>query len=182
MSSQAWTAARTSSPPTGPAGTGSPAPRDLAGNADAALAALDGRGAGRAVVVGHSLGAAVAAWLAATRPDRVAALVLAAPAANLAALYALDRWLAAPVAGDLAAAAALGGLGLALAIAPVRRRIAGATRLDEAYLRTAGAAVRRPGALARLRRRAAHARARPTRARTPPARNQRPHDDHRRPA
>ena len=76
--------------------------RDLAGNAGAALAALDARGAQRAVVVGHSLGAAVAAWLAATRPERVAALVLAAPAANLAALYALDRWMAAPVAGDVA--------------------------------------------------------------------------------
>ena len=120
--------------------------RDLAGNAGAALAALDQRGVERAVIVGHSLGAAVAAWLAATRPDRVAALVLAAPAANLAALYALDRWMAAPVAGDLAAAALLGGLGLALAVAPVRRRIAGATRLEEGYLRTAGTAVRRPWA------------------------------------
>lgn len=121
-------------------------PRDLAGNADAAVGALDARGAEAAIVVGHSLGAAVAAWLAATRPDRVAALVLAAPAANRAALYALDRWLAAPVAGDVAAAATLGGLGLALAIAPVRRRIADATRLDERYLRTAGAVVRRPAA------------------------------------
>ena len=120
--------------------------RDLAGNAGAALAALDARGAQRAVVVGHSLGAAVAAWLAATRPDRVAALVLAAPAANLAALYALDRWMAAPVAGDVAAAAILGGLGLALAVAPVRRRIAHARQLEEDYLRAAGAAVRRPAA------------------------------------
>jgi pimeloyl-ACP methyl ester carboxylesterase len=121
-------------------------PRDLAGNAGAALAALDRRGAEYAVVVGHSLGGAVAAWLAATWPDRVSALVLAAPAANLAALYAPDRWLAAPVAGDLAAAGVLGGLGLALAIAPVRHRIAHAARLDEAYLRTAGAAIRRPSA------------------------------------
>ncbi len=121
-------------------------PRDLAGNAGAALAALDGRGAEHAVVVGHSLGGAVAAWLAATWPDRVAALVLAAPAANLAALYPPDRWLAAPVAGDLAAAGVLGGLGLALAIGPVRRRIAHAAHLDEAYLRIAGAAVRRPSA------------------------------------
>jgi pimeloyl-ACP methyl ester carboxylesterase len=120
--------------------------RDLAGNAAAALAALDRRGVERAVVVGHSLGAAVAAWLAATRPERVAGLVLAAPAANLAALYALDRWLAAPVAGDVAAAATLGGLGLALAVGPVRRRIARASGLDEAYLRAAGAAVRRPSA------------------------------------
>jgi pimeloyl-ACP methyl ester carboxylesterase len=120
--------------------------RNLAGNAEAALAALDERGVPRAVVVGHSLGAAVAAWLAATQPHRVIALVLAAPAANLAALYPLDRWMAAPVAGDLAAAAVLGGLGLALALAPVRRRIAHATRLQEGYLRASGAAARRPWA------------------------------------
>lgn len=129
-----------------PGWDGATRPRDLAGNAAAALAALDERGVQSAVVVGHSLGAAVAAWLAAAQPERVAALVLAAPAANLAALYALDRWLAAPVAGDLASAAVLGGLGLALAVAPVRRRIAHAARLDEAYLRLAGAAVRRPSA------------------------------------
>ncbi len=120
--------------------------RDLAGNAEAALAAIDARGAQRAIVVGHSLGAAVAAWLAAARPDRVAALVLAAPAANLAALYPLDRWTAAPVAGDLTAAAVLGGLGLALTVAPVRRRIARASQLDDAYLHTAAAVVRRPAA------------------------------------
>jgi pimeloyl-ACP methyl ester carboxylesterase len=121
-------------------------PRDLAGNADAALSALDRRGVERAIVVGHSLGAAVAAWLAATRPDRVAALVLAAPAANLAALSALDRWLAAPVAGELGGAAVLGGLGVALALAPVRRLITRTSGLDDAYLRTAGAAARRPSA------------------------------------
>jgi pimeloyl-ACP methyl ester carboxylesterase len=129
-----------------PGWDGRTAARDLAGNADAALACLDARGVQRAVVVGHSLGAAVAAWLAATRPDRVTALVLAAPAANLAALYALDRWMAAPVAGDVAAAALLSGLGLALAVAPVRRRIARSGRPDEPYLRAAGAAVRRPAA------------------------------------
>jgi pimeloyl-ACP methyl ester carboxylesterase len=121
-------------------------PRDLPGNAAAALAALDARGVERAVVVGHSLGAAVAAWLAATRPGRVSALVLAAPAANLAALYASDRWMATPIAGEVAAAAGLGGLGLALAVAPVRRRVASRSRLDEAYLRVAGALARRPAA------------------------------------
>src|SRR6201999_4318340 len=99
-------------------------PRVLAGNAEAARSALDRLGVERAVVVGHSLGAAVAAWLAGTRPDRVTALGLAAPAANLAARSALDRWLAAPVAGELGAAAVLGGLGLALAFAPVRGRVA----------------------------------------------------------
>ncbi|HTU98452.1 MAG TPA: alpha/beta hydrolase [Solirubrobacteraceae bacterium] len=120
--------------------------RDLAGNAAAALSALDERRAERAVVVGHSLGAAVAAWLAATAPNRVSALILAAPAANLAALYPLDRWLAAPVAGEVAAGAILGGLGLALAAAPVRARIARRSRLDDAYLRAAGTAARRPSA------------------------------------
>ncbi len=121
-------------------------PRDLGGNAGAALEVLDRHGAPRAVVVGHSLGAAVAAWLASGCPDRVAALVLAAPAANLAALYPVDRWLAAPVAGELAATALLGGMGLGLAASPVRRRVAAATRLEEAYLRAAGRMVRRPWA------------------------------------
>src|ERR1700739_2954731 len=71
---------------------------DLDGNAQAALAALDARGLGQALVVGHSLGGAIAAWLAVMHPERVTALVLAAPAANLASLYPIDRWLAAPVA------------------------------------------------------------------------------------
>ena len=46
----------------------------------------------------------------------------------------------------MAAAALLGGLSLALALAPVRTRIARRTRLDDAYLRAAGAAARRPSA------------------------------------
>jgi 3-oxoadipate enol-lactonase / 4-carboxymuconolactone decarboxylase len=117
---------------------------DLPGNARAALAALDDRRSSRAVVAGHRLGAAVAAWLAATHPDRVAALVLAAPAANLAALCRSDRWLAAPVAGELAAGMGLGGLGAALAVGSLRRRIADATGLQESYLQRAGRAARRP--------------------------------------
>ena len=89
----------------------------------------------------------------------VSGLVLAAPAANVEALYAMDRWLAAPVAGELAAGALLGGLGRGARGAPVRRRIARAGRLDEAYLRTAAAgdAGQR---LAGVRRGAAYARAR----------------------
>lgn len=132
--------------PDRPGWDGSAPPRDLDGNAAAALEALDARGSERAVVVGHSLGAAVAAWLAATRPHRVCALVLVSPAANLAALYRVDRWLAAPVAGDVAAAALLGAAGLVLNLAPVRRHIAAASRLDEDYLRAAGHAARRPSA------------------------------------
>jgi pimeloyl-ACP methyl ester carboxylesterase len=121
-------------------------PLDLRGNARAALAELDARGISRAVVVGHSLGGAIAAWLAATRPDRVAALVLAAPAANVACLSSIDRWLAAPVAAELTSAAVLGGLGLALSLPRLRRRIAAGSRIDEGYLRAARAAVLRPAA------------------------------------
>ncbi len=109
-------------------------PSDLGGNAEAALAVLDEAGAARATVVGHSFGAAVAAWLAAFHPDRVGALVLVAPAANRASLYRLDYWLAAPVAGYLASVASLAGLGVALATGPVRRRIAEELALDDRYL------------------------------------------------
>jgi pimeloyl-ACP methyl ester carboxylesterase len=109
-------------------------PSDLDGNADAALAALDARGVRRAIVVGHSLGGAVAAWLAARDPDRVAALVLAAPAANVSSIDRLDRLLALPVAGEVASAAALSGIGVALAVPALRRRIAAELGLDDRYL------------------------------------------------
>jgi pimeloyl-ACP methyl ester carboxylesterase len=121
-------------------------PLSLAGNAEAALAQLDARGIDRAVVVGHSLGGAVAAWLAAAHPDRVAALVLVAPAANLAALYPLDRWLAAPVVAELTSAAVVGGLGIGLTVPPLRRRIARVSGIDEAYLRVARRTALRPWA------------------------------------
>src|SRR5438270_5415299 len=64
--------------------------RDLSGNVQAALSTLDAAGVEQAVVVGHSLGGAVAAWLAAEHPARVTALVLAAPSANRASLNRLD--------------------------------------------------------------------------------------------
>ena len=133
---------------------------DLEGNTRAAVAALDAGGIDRAVVVGHSLGGAVAAWMAAQHPDRVAALVLVAPAANQAALYRADRWLAAPVAAPLASAATLGGLGLVLAVAPLRRRIATVTGIDDRYLRAGRAGVAATVGVAGLRQRAADAGAR----------------------
>lgn len=66
---------------------------DLKGNVAAAIGALDANGIARAVVVGHSFGGAVAACLALRHPERVAALVLAAPSTNARARYALDRLL-----------------------------------------------------------------------------------------
>jgi pimeloyl-ACP methyl ester carboxylesterase len=119
---------------------------DLGGNARAALAELDARGVARAMIAGHSLGAAIAAWLAALHPDRVAGLVLAAPAANVASLYPADRWLAAPVAGELASAAALGGLGLALSVPRLRNRIATATGIQPSYLKAARRSLLEPAA------------------------------------
>jgi pimeloyl-ACP methyl ester carboxylesterase len=104
---------------------------DLEGNAAAAIGALDAHDVTRAVVVGHSFGGAVAAWLAVHHPDRVRALILAAPSANSRALYALDRVLAWKPAG----AAVVAGAGAALSLEPVRRTIAARADLDEAYLR-----------------------------------------------
>ncbi|HWD77168.1 MAG TPA: alpha/beta fold hydrolase [Solirubrobacteraceae bacterium] len=119
---------------------------DLEGNARAALAALDARGMDRALVVGHSLGGAIAAWLAAVHPERVTALVLAAPAANLAALYPVDRWLAAPVAGEIAGSVTMAGVGLALAVPWLRRRVSAGTGIDESYLVGVRQAALKPGA------------------------------------
>jgi pimeloyl-ACP methyl ester carboxylesterase len=113
---------------------------DLEGNAAAAIAALDAQGITRAVVVGHSFGGAVAAWLAVHHPERVAALVLAAPSANARALYALDRVLASRVAGS----AVVAGAGAALSLPPVRRTIAARARLDESYLRGLARLLTRP--------------------------------------
>ncbi len=111
---------------------------DLEANAQAAVAALDAEGIGRATVAGHSFGAAVAAWLAAGHPERVASLVLAAPSANGASLLPLDHLLAAPLVGFLVGASVLGATGAALAAPPVRRRIAERLRLDDGYLRATG--------------------------------------------
>jgi pimeloyl-ACP methyl ester carboxylesterase len=121
-------------------------PTDLAGNAATALAALDARGVDRAVIVGHSLGGAVAAWLASEHPERVSRLVLAAPAANCASLVPLDYWLAWPLLGELVGATALAAAGLALQPASVRGLAAHLLRLDESYLETTGRYLRRPRA------------------------------------
>lgn len=118
----------------------------LAGNALAALGALERAGVASATVVGHSLGAAVAAWFACSDPDRVGRLVLIAPAANVESLSVVDYLLAAPVVGWLAAIGAMGGGGLVLGAGPVRRWVAEATALDERYLQSAGRMLLAPWA------------------------------------
>ena len=129
-----------------PGWDGRRAAADLAGNAHAAVALLDQHGVRRATIVGHSFGGAVAAWLAAEHPERVAELVLAAPSANVASLDRLDHWLAAPVTGSIASAVASAGLGLALGVRQARRAIAARLALEESYLEAAGRVLRGPAA------------------------------------
>jgi pimeloyl-ACP methyl ester carboxylesterase len=129
-----------------PGWDGSSRATDLAGNARAAFAALDHAGVARATVVGHSLGAAVAAWLALSQPARVKRLVLVSPAANSESLGPVDYLLAAPVVGWLATVGAMGGGGLMLGARSVRRWVAEATALDERYLRSAGRMLLAPRA------------------------------------
>jgi pimeloyl-ACP methyl ester carboxylesterase len=109
-----------------------------------AVSALDAEGIERATVVGHSLGGAVAAWLAAEHPERVSALVLAAPSVNNASLNRLDMLLAAPVMGPLLSSSVLAGAGVALRTDVLRQRVALGLGLDEPYLRHVARALLRP--------------------------------------
>lgn len=118
---------------------------DLAGNGAAAIARLDAAGVDRAVVAGHSFGGAVAAWLAVHHPERVEALVLAAPAANSASLTRLDYLLAAPLAGPVASAGMLAGVGSVLC-SPLRHGLARRLGLKDGYLRRLGRLLIRPPA------------------------------------
>lgn len=127
-----------------PGWDGSSRPTDLTGNVAAACEALDRAGVQRATVVGHSLGAAVAVLLAILHPERVAALVLLAPSANLDSLFPMDHLLARPAVGYVAGAGAMVTSGLLLAAAPVRRRLAATLRIDERYLRSAGRSLLTP--------------------------------------
>jgi pimeloyl-ACP methyl ester carboxylesterase len=129
-----------------PGWDGSSPATDLAGNASAALDALDRAGVPRATVVGHSLGAAVAAWLATSHPQRVSRLVLVSPAANVDSLGPVDYLLAAPVIGWLASVGAMAGGGFVLGARSVRRWVAKATALDDRYLRSAGRMLLAPPA------------------------------------
>ena len=129
-----------------PGWDGRSAPRDLPGNARSALRALDAARADRVTVVGHSFGAAVAAWLCADHPERVGALVLLAPAVNDASLQWIDHWLAAPLVGPLFSVAALAGPGVALAGPQLRDWVGSRLELDRDYLRAAARMLRSPWA------------------------------------
>lgn len=118
-----------------PGWDGRGAPRDLAGNAQAAVAVLDQNGIERATVVGHSLGAGIAAWLAAEYAERVGALVLAAPAANCASLNRLDELLAMPILGSALSTSAFVAMAAALRLTPVRRRLTSDLGVRDDYLR-----------------------------------------------
>ncbi|HEY1249712.1 MAG TPA: alpha/beta hydrolase [Thermoanaerobaculia bacterium] len=76
----------------------------VAGEGEALLAFLDARGIGRVVLIGNSLGGATAMWIAAEHPDRVAALVLVAPATASSTIPWPVRFLRAPLLGGLALA------------------------------------------------------------------------------
>lgn len=129
---------------TRPGWNGRDAPRGLSGNVQSAVSALDAAGIERATVVGHSLGGAVAAWLAAEHPHRVSALVLAAPSVNYESLNRLDMLLAAPVMGPLMSSVVLAGAGVALSTGALRQRVALGLGLDEPYLRHVAGALLRP--------------------------------------
>ncbi len=129
-----------------PGWDGKSAPGGLGRSAEAAISALDALGEQQAVVVGLSFGGAVAAWLAVEHPERVAALMLVAPAANRASLQPVDRLLALPVAGYAASAGLLAGAGLALGSGRIRRRIERTFSLPEEYLRSASRRLRTPAA------------------------------------
>lgn len=84
---------------------GANAPYDIAALGQDACAVLDMCGAGRAHIVGLSMGGMVAQWLAAHRPDRVERLVIANSAAFIPARELWDRNIATALSEGMAALA-----------------------------------------------------------------------------
>jgi len=76
------------------------------GMADALLRFLDVRGIGRVALVGNSLGGSASMLIAAEHPERVAALVLVAPATSRSAIPWTARVLRAPIVGEIVLALA----------------------------------------------------------------------------
>ncbi len=121
-------------------------PLDLRGNAAAAVAKLDRHGVERAVIVGHSLGAGIAAWIAVLHPERVRALVLASPGANTLALGWFDRVLASKLVGPALSAVLLAGVGGALASPGVRHEVDRRLGLGQPFLQAGSRMLLRPSA------------------------------------
>jgi len=76
------------------------------GMADALLRFLDVRGIVRVALVGNSLGGSASMLIAAEHPERVAALVLVAPATSRSAIPWTARVLRAPIVGEIVLALA----------------------------------------------------------------------------
>jgi len=72
----------------------------VAGQARSLLRFMDARGIRRAVLIGNSLGGALALFVAAEHPDRVSALVLVDPATPQARIPWTVRVMRAPLAGE----------------------------------------------------------------------------------
>ena len=114
----------------------------FAANAAAVVALIDRLEIERAVLAAHSWGGGVALHLAATAPDRVVGLVLAASVRPGARLGAIDRALARRPIGDLAAALAFEATGRLLGMHPIAalvdRRLRGPERVALASLTRRG--------------------------------------------
>lgn len=95
----------------------------FASNAGAVVGMLDDAGIDSAVVAGHSWGGGVALAAAVNHPERVRGLVLVSSVRPGERLGWDDRLLAAPVAGDLLAAATIGSVGRLLSSSRVRSLI-----------------------------------------------------------
>lgn len=97
-------------------------PGGIEHSARATIARMDAEGIERAVIAGLSFGGGVAAWIAAEYPERVSSLVLISAAANRAALYRVDRLLAAPVLGPVLSAGMIVGASVVLRSPQLLRR------------------------------------------------------------
>jgi pimeloyl-ACP methyl ester carboxylesterase len=111
--------------------TGGPA-TGFAGNAAAVVELLDRLGLEQAILVGHSWAGGVALAAAIGHPDRVGGMVLVSSVGPGEHLGWDDRLLAAPVLGEVIAAAGIGGIGLVLGrprvLALAGRRLDGRAR------------------------------------------------------
>jgi pimeloyl-ACP methyl ester carboxylesterase len=117
-----------------PGWDGSSQPGGFARSAAAAIEALDAADWAHATVVGHSYGAGVAAWLAAERPERVAALLLVAPSANTASLGRIDRLLGVRAVEPLLSPGLILAAHATARIEIIRLPLARALGVDQAWL------------------------------------------------